>query len=159
MTIAHERAEILRIAATWLRTPYRHGQRVKGHGVDCAQILIAIYSEAGLIEPFTPDTYAGDWHLHHREERYTAVIERFADPVDRPEPGDVSVWRFGYTFSHGAVVMSWPTVLHAVKAEGRVSMAEADRGEWARLPTGLPRPVKFYSVFARRARGAAQVAA
>ena len=33
-------------ALTWLGTPYHHQGRVKGVGVDCGQILIAIYEKA-----------------------------------------------------------------------------------------------------------------
>jgi cell wall-associated NlpC family hydrolase len=148
----HERAEVMRVAASWLRTPYHHGARVRGSGVDCAQILIAVYAEAGLIEPFDVPYYPADWHMHHAEERYLQVIQRFADEVAAPAPGDVAVWRIGRTFSHGAIVLQWPVIIHALMAEGQVSYGEGDRGELRWLREGVPRPVRFYSLFARRDR-------
>jgi cell wall-associated NlpC family hydrolase len=150
------RAEVMRVAATWLRTPYHHMARVKGAGVDCAQLLIGVYAEAGLIDEFDPPPYPADWHLHHGEERYLQILEQFADPVHAPEPADVAVWQFGRTYSHAAIVLEWPLVVHALMADGQVSMGEGDRGEMLWLRDGVRRPVRFYSLFARRERVAAE---
>lgn len=34
-----QRAAVIAEAESWLSTPYHHEARIKGHGVDCAQIL------------------------------------------------------------------------------------------------------------------------
>lgn len=117
MSEAQQRAAVVAAARGWIGTPYHHRARVKGAGVDCAQILIAAYSDAGVIEAFDTGDYPPDWHLHRSEERYVEIIERFASEFDwRAEglqPADVVVWRYGRTFSHGGIVSAWPRVIHA----------------------------------------------
>jgi cell wall-associated NlpC family hydrolase len=111
------RSSVVAAARTWLGTPYHPNAHVKGAGIDCAWLLIEAFSAAGVIEWFDPGPYPPDWHLHRSEERYVAFIERFAcefdwraDPV---KPGDVVVWKYGRTFSHGGIVSLWPRVIHA----------------------------------------------
>lgn len=104
-------------ARTWIGTPYHHHARVKGAGVDCAQILIAVFSAAGVIDAFDPGPYARDWHLHRSEEIYQQWLDRYGDRVDVPEPGDVALYRFGRTFSHGGIVAP-EGVIHAYRGRG-----------------------------------------
>ena len=101
-------------ALTWLNTPYQHKARVKGAGVDCGQLLYAVYTAAGVLPPFAIDDYPRDWHLHRGEERYLGYVQRHAREIDGPaKPGDIVVWRFGRSFAHGAIALAWPRVLHA----------------------------------------------
>jgi len=141
MTEQETRAAIVAEARTWLRTPYHHAARVKGAGVDCAQILVEVYSAVGLIEWFDAGFYPPDWMLHRDEERYLATVTRFAHPVAAPLPGDVAVYRFGRCISHGAIVVEWPTIIHAYAPDRQVSMGD---GMSSRL---RPRLAGIYSVF------------
>jgi len=45
------RADVIAEARTWIGTPYKHQHRVKGHGVDCAGLLIGVARELGLVAP------------------------------------------------------------------------------------------------------------
>ena len=58
-------------ALTWLGTPYHHQGRVKGVGVDCGQILIAIYEKAGIlpIGECEPGDEPAEWDLDNRGEK------------------------------------------------------------------------------------------
>ena len=116
-------------AMTWLRTPYHHRGRVKGAGVDCAQILILVYAACGLIENFDPGHYSSDWMLHRSDEHYLAGVLKYAHPVKRPQPGDMALFRFGRTVSHGAIVIEWPLVIHAHMNARMVTLAEGDNGD------------------------------
>jgi cell wall-associated NlpC family hydrolase len=124
MTEGEQRAAVVVAARAWLGTEYHHAARVKGAGVDCAQILAVSFSEAGVIADFFIPPYPPDWHMHRSEERYVQTIERFATEYDpkvfEPLPGDVVAWRYGRTFSHGAIVSQWPKVIHAFAAYGSV---------------------------------------
>ena len=64
------RERVVQCALGWMGTPCRHRQRVKGVGVDCAQILAAVYEEAGVIAPIDLGDYPVQWHLHHERELY-----------------------------------------------------------------------------------------
>lgn len=68
------RARIVEEARSWLGTPYHHHAMVKGAGVDCAMLLVAVYGAVGLLpEGFDPRPYPQDWHLHRDCERYLGV--------------------------------------------------------------------------------------
>lgn len=135
------RAAVIASARTWLRTPFHHEARVKGVGVDCAQLLIAVFAEAGLVAEFTPAHYPHDWHFHQDEERYLAEISSYAHRVDTPLPGDIALFRFGRCASHAAIVIDWPLCIHAYYGQGVV---EVDAENGAELAGRLH---SFWSVF------------
>ena len=100
-----KRDVVVQEAQSWLRTPYHHLGSVKG--VDCAMLLVAVFKAVGLVPAdLDPRPYAPDWHLHRGEERFLGWLELHADQVHHPLPGDVVVWRYGRTYSHGAIVVS-----------------------------------------------------
>lgn len=137
-----QREAVVAEAHTWLRTPYHHLARIKGAGVDCAWLLIEVYTAAGIVEPFDPGHYPPDWMMHRDEERYLDWVTRYAHEVESPRPGDLAVWRFGRTFSHGAIVVEWPTIIHAYRRERCVTLGDGTHGELA-----PPREVRFYSLW------------
>ena len=157
MVILHSwRAAVVAEAQTWLRTPHHHMGRVKGAGVDCGQSIAAAFIGAGLVPDFDTGQYTADWMQHHDEERYLEFVERYLDRIDGPPlPGDVAVWRFGKCFSHGAIVVDWPLVIHAYRPERMVVYGDASTGALARehLKGGgsAARPVRFYSIAGRLA--------
>ncbi len=109
-----QRAAVVAEAMTWLDTPYHHHARIKGAGVDCAQLLIGVFAHAGVVPEFDPGPYACDWHLHRSEELFVQWLERAgARPVQTPAPGDVAIFKFGRCFSHGSIVVTPDQVLHA----------------------------------------------
>jgi cell wall-associated NlpC family hydrolase len=136
------REQVVAEAMTWLRTPYHHRGALKGIGVDCAQFPLRVYASCGLIEPFEPGDYATDWHLHRSEERYLNLVTmraREIDPAD-VQPGDFVLFRVGRCFSHGAIVVSWPRIIHAV-IDLCVTLDEATNGKLA------GRPIKAFTLW------------
>ena len=115
-----ERAAVVQEALSWAGTPYHHRARVKGAGVDCGQLLAAVYENAGVVPPIHPGAYPPDWHLHRSEERYLAHVQEHAHQVEAPGPGDIVLFRFGRCISHGAVVVAWPRIVHAYVGMGVV---------------------------------------
>jgi len=98
------RAAVVAAARSWIGTPYHHAADVKGAGVDCAMLLVRVYCDLGLVEPFDPRPYTRDWMLHRDDERYLDSLLAHAREVASPQPGDVIVFRFGRCFSHGGIV-------------------------------------------------------
>lgn len=135
-----QRARVIEAAQGWLNTPYHHKARVKGAGVDCAQLLIGVYAEAGLIVPFDTGDYPMDWMLHREEERFLLWLEHYCDVMASPLPGDIAIWRYGRTFSHGAIVTDWPAIIHAWRPANRVVIGSANEEDLA------DRPVRFYRI-------------
>lgn len=138
-----QRDAVTACALTWLKTPYHHHARVKGAGVDCAQLLIAVYSGCGLIPAIDVGFYNHDWHMHRSEEKYLGWVNRYARPVETPLPGDVVLYRFGRCISHGAIVIEWPRIVHAYIGKGCI-LDEGDSGMLADRLAG------FWSVWPRR---------
>lgn len=120
MTEAEARSAVVAEAMSWLHTPYHHHARLKRVGVDCAQILCAIFEACGLVDQIETGYYATDWHLHRSEEVYEQWVARFSSRVQAPRPGDVALFKFGRCFSHGAVVVDGGLLLHAYVQRGVV---------------------------------------
>lgn len=127
--IEEQRRRVVQEARTWKGTPYHHEGKVRGAGVDCAMLILQSFVGAGLVPAMDVERYTADWHLHRSEEKYLAVVEGHlarmddselsyvdriaASPNFKVKPGDVLVWRIGRTFSHGAIVSDFPSIIHA----------------------------------------------
>lgn len=108
------RQDVVAEALTWLHTPYHHHARIKGAGVDCAQLLCGVFEAVGMVEHIDTGFYPHDWHMSRNEELFLQWLAKVgARQVDAPQPGDVAVFRFGRTFSHGAVMIDEQTTIHA----------------------------------------------
>jgi NlpC/P60 family putative phage cell wall peptidase len=134
------RAAVIEAARGWLGTPYHHMARLKGVGCDCLTLLAAVYHESGIVPAIEIPFYPPDWHLHRSVERYMHGILEYAREVEKPQPGDVALFKFGRCFAHGAVVVEWPRVIHAWNGLGAV------RGD-ASKPALAGRAVRFFSPF------------
>ena len=112
------RAAVVAEAKSWLNTPFHHMGRIRGAGVDCLMLLAEVYEAGGIAPHVEPGYYPPDWYQHRDEERYLAgllchVAEVPGPPERLPRPGDIVVMRMGRTFSHGAIVIQWPRLIHA----------------------------------------------
>lgn len=110
---------IVKSACGWLDTPYHHHGRVKGVGVDCAQLLVAVAHETGCITDEIVQTipnYPVQWHLHNREEKLLDVLEHFECieiPKEATLPGDIVCFQFGRTTSHLGIKINETQFIHA----------------------------------------------
>lgn len=139
------RAAVVGEAQSWIGTPFHHAARLKGVGVDCLMLLAEVYERAGVSFHIAPPFYVPDWHLHRDAERYRDGLLRYTQEVAAPLPGDIALFRFGRTLSHGAIVTDWPHVIHAYWAIGVV------RGD-ATLHPLKDRPARFFTPFATPSR-------
>lgn len=142
-----KRFEIVRAAKEWLGTPYHHHARVKHAGADCAMFPLAVYQECGVLpKDFSAPEYSVQWHLHRSEEKYLEALapvmreyvplrmELLAMPGQgaevvkevKPQPADFVIFKFGRAFSHGAIVVKWPTIIHSYIPHG-VLLSDAER--------------------------------
>lgn len=135
-----KRDAVIAAAHSWIKTPYHSRAHVKGHGVDCGWLLIEVYAEAGVIEPFDPGEYAPNWHLHRSAEMYLDhILTHGAEEIERDalQPGDIIVVKFGRTYSHGAIYIGDGNIIHAYVGRP-VDVAE--------LNEFIDRPKKYYRV-------------
>ena len=135
------RLAIIEKAREWLRTPYHHMGRVKGGGTDCLMLLAEVYESAGIIPHIDVPFYPPDWNLHRDAERYLEGLAQYAREVEGPpQYGDVAIFKFGRGFAHGAIVVSWPRLIHAWWNAG-VVYGDGDQ------PPLRNRPVRFFDPF------------
>jgi len=138
---AEQRAAVVAEARAWLNTPYHHAAQIRGAGVDCAMLPAAVYRAAGLIPDLAVAHYPPDWHLHRDAERYLDIVTAHAREVPAPTgPGDFVLYRWGRCFAHGAIVLDWPRIVHAVIHVGVV----LDHGDAGRL---AERPRRFFTLW------------
>lgn len=147
---------VVNAAKGWVNTPYHHHAKIKGVGVDCIQLVLAVHEEAGLVpDNIDTGTYTTDWHLHRNEDLYLAGLQDHLEAIDdlslsvdarlidndawSAPAGAVFVLRVGRTFSHGGIVTEWPRVIHASQPAGIVE--EVDMVSALSLSH---RPAQFY---------------
>ncbi len=143
MTADEQRQAVIDEALSWQRTPHHNGARIKGQGVDCGQFPIAVYHAVGLM-PAIPDLrYKHDFHLHRDREWYKEIADAHGKqlPADQlPGPADFCLYKIGRVFSHGAIVIKWPRIIHAAVNIG-VVLDEGDQGRLAK------KEVIFYTLW------------
>ncbi len=101
---------------------------MKGVGVDCAMLLVRVYCDLNLIEPFDPRPYTRDWMLHRDEEKYLGFLLSRARTVEEPGRGDVILFKVGRCFAHGGIVTKTDplTMTHAYSQAGFVIEDEVE---------------------------------
>jgi NlpC/P60 family putative phage cell wall peptidase len=145
------RRRIVAEAESWLGTKYHHMARLKGVGCDCLTLIAGVYEAAGITGHVDIPFYPPDWHLHRSTERYADGLAQYCRELvweeGAPVPalaGDVVLFRFARCFSHGALVVDWPHMIHAWAQDRMVVRADADQGPFA------GRPMRFFSPFSSR---------
>ena len=110
-----ELREKIRIdALSWVGTPFHHEAMVKGVGVDCIHLLVAVFSEVGMLPKVKPEHYAPDWCLHSSREILLEGIKQYAVEVQTPwMVGDILVYRYGRAASHCGIYIGDNQIVHA----------------------------------------------
>jgi cell wall-associated NlpC family hydrolase len=142
-----QRSSVVAEARKWTRTPYHPMGDDGGGGVDCGMLLVRVFVDTGLCEPFDPRPYPPDWMMHRSEEKYLGFVFDRAKEVLDPQPGDVMVFRYGRCYSHGGIVTETKPIkiVHAYQSAHMVVEEEvhtnpmlSDRHRWP----------KYYSIWA-----------
>lgn len=82
---------------SWIGTPYRHLQMVKGKGADCTLFIGATWLRMGILTKVAHDYYSRDWYNHEPSELVLDSLHHhfmnFASPgivirkvVDKTDP-------------------------------------------------------------------------
>ena len=145
------RVRVVAAARGWLGTPYPHAADLRGVGVDCAMILVRVFCDLGLVEPFDPRPYTKDWMLHRDDERYLGFLAARSREVAAPEAGDIILFRVGRCYAHGGIVTKAKplTIIHAFAATS--SVVEEQVARTPQLSERLAQ-ARFFSFWADDAR-------
>ena len=138
-------------ALSWIGTPFCDCSDVKGPkgAVDCAMLMTRCAVDTGMVAPFDPRPYAPRWHVHRDEELFVDWItgKLGAREVETARFGDIAVWQFGRTFSHGGIVINTAEVVHAYYANRMVIRTRRDEpllSQIAVFASVKPRPVRYF---------------
>lgn len=153
MTIASlrerdERARVVAEARRWILTPYHNCADVLGAGVDCGMLIVRVFVDLGLVEPFDPRPYDPDWMLHRDDEKYLRFFTDRCVRVAKPQPGDIALFRYGRSYSHGGVVADVDpvSIVHAYHDAGCVVEESLDRNP---ALTDSKRKLAYFSIWGR----------
>jgi cell wall-associated NlpC family hydrolase len=119
-----QRKAIVAEAKSWNNTPYHITAAVKQGGVDCAQLLYSVYSAVGLMPPMTFNYRSIRAYIAEKDPLFLQSVKKYADEIPETDvlPGDVVMYKnpaFAI-YTHAAIVLEWPTVIHAVFEQGVV---------------------------------------
>lgn len=131
-----------------INTPFIDCACLKGHGVDCAQLLPAIAIEAGIYKRIELPNYSPQVYMHKKadgswDHTYEEIIRQYAHEIEECEvaPGDFVLYKQFHSFTHGGIIERWPdAVIHPIRPHG-VIYSDAREG----FLQG--REKKFFSVF------------
>ena len=142
-----QRRDVVRIARTWIRTPFHDNASIKGVGVDCARLIKAVYEEAGLCGSFELDHYSPQWFLHRSEELFMGYVARHAHEIAEEDagPGDIALFKIGRCYAHGAIIVDWPSaMIHAHKQSRMVIESGASDADLRKIERKVfsPWPLK-----------------
>jgi cell wall-associated NlpC family hydrolase len=149
MIEAEQRQAVIDESITWLRTPHHNGARLKGVGVDCGQYPLAVYEATGLIPKTQTERYSPQFHLNRDEEWYLKLCLQLGKQLPDgvlPKKADFVLYKVGRVFSHGAIVLEWPRIIHSYVGVG-VCYDLGNKGWMAQNRDGSPRPMKFFTLW------------
>ena len=130
MTPSQRQAVVVE-ARSWKGTPYHDHGRVKRAGADCALFPLEVYKTVlGFDTPPIP-AYVQQWNLHRNEEIFLGYVRQLGAteiPEAAIQPGDFVLYRVGRVWSHGAIILRWPQIIHAVNPRG-VVLDDASRDQ------------------------------
>jgi cell wall-associated NlpC family hydrolase len=155
LTEAGMRQAIVAEVERWIGTPFRDQSRVRGSGVDCGMLPLAVYTSLGLMPDFDPGAYSVQIHLHKTAEQqrleglkpYIDHVREHMFPITEAEaqPGDLVIYLVAHAFAHAAIITDWPNIIHAVAGVGVI---RADASRAGRI---MRRKREFYTLFGSNA--------
>lgn len=87
--------------------------------------------------------------LHRSEELYLEILNQHCREIESPAiTGDIAIWKIGRTYSHAAIVVEWPQVVHAVMNR-KVATDDVEKTMWLKFDENTPRPMKLFSFWGR----------
>lgn len=150
---AAQRAAFIAEAVSWVRTPFVHCGDIKGENgaVDCAMLLVRSAVDSGLMKPFDPRPYSPRWMINRTEEKFLNwLVSLGAHEVETPRIGDLAVYQWCNTYSHGAILINSQEIVHAYAAARCVLISRKDEPLLREMPltfARFARPVRYFSLW------------
>lgn len=139
-----DRAEVATVARSWLGTPFREQQYVKGAGCDCVGLAMGIGKE---IEPTLRDVTVEPWKQSPDRGRMARECDTYLRrvPLDSMQAGDVVLIQQVNEPHHMGILVDYRSgfgIVHALKARGKVVEHRLD----SRMRKGIVAAYRYPSV-------------
>lgn len=118
-------------AKTWLGTPFHHQASIKGVGCDCAGFVKGVATNLGYITKKIRANYGREPANGALEKLLATLII----PTNKPEPGDIILFKFLNEPQHLGILLADNVVIHAYSGEGKVIMHRLDK-KWLNRVVG-----------------------
>jgi cell wall-associated NlpC family hydrolase len=143
---AWQQARLTQVARRWLGTPFIPHACVPQAGVDCVQLVAAIYWETHAIDDLGFPEYAMDGGEHRDTSQVLEWLEaspRFERLVPEAafQTGDLACFRIGRVPHHVGLFTAPPIFIHAMRNYGVIESRLDDPTFGKRLTT-VYRPVR-----------------
>lgn len=128
-------AAIVREAASWIGTPYRHQAARKGVGCDCLGLVLGVWRAVSGFALEQPVAYSLDWaEAGGGEDLLAGARRHFAEKcVVDAQAGDLLLfrWRSHLPAKHAGILIAESRFIHAYQGGGAV-VASALVPQWRR---------------------------
>jgi cell wall-associated NlpC family hydrolase len=125
---------VIREAQHWIGTKFSMNACLRGVGVDCGRFPYAVYHACGIDVPVLPNHWPRDFMCHSMAdaEPYLSLIQQKLSLIDTPLPGDLAVFKplRSRCYSHAAIVVEWPRVVHARGVGSHPQVEEGSADQW-----------------------------
>lgn len=141
-----QREAVVAEVRSWMGTPWRHAANIKGAAVDCAMLLVEVFTRTGVVPSFDPRPYPKAWFMHRDEERLLEWLERVGAKevaIDTAQIGDVLAYKYGRCYGHVGVLVAPQRIIHAYARVGQVIETETFDIE---LATRFPKAFSMWSI-------------
>ena len=142
------RQAIIKEALSWRFTPYSDHNGVKGVGCDCAYFPLRVFQAVGLIDKnysipyYSPQQWLNSksqidkMHLRVEDTTYLDIVKSLFCEISLTEalPGDLMLTQVVASWTHGAIIIRWPRVMHSVVGYGVIDSDAIKAGFWATAP-------------------------
>jgi cell wall-associated NlpC family hydrolase len=112
------RQSIINIAKKYLGARYHVLGMLPYSACDCMTLLIMTFAEARLIKLIDPPFYRPDFSFHTWKDSYLDGIQQYGHEVKEYKPGDIILYKFHRVVDHAAIVLDYPTIIHALCSRG-----------------------------------------
>lgn len=105
-------SEVIAAARSWIGTPYKHQERIKGQAVDCAGLIVCVLKECGY-----PIDDRKDYGTLPISGELRAELKKRFKRVYEPAPGDIIEMSLAGYPHHLGFYTDSGTLIHAMSSE------------------------------------------
>jgi len=139
MNEQQQRLRVIAEAMLWKGTPFHRDARVLHVGVDCANLIAAVYEACEVFKAEEWGFFGNDWHLNTTRDFYMEKLIKYATQLPKNGvglPGDIVLAQHSCNLAkrdvsfQGGIVVDYPMIIHAHPSRGVVISSAMNDPIW-----------------------------